>query len=254
MKKIQYVGDSIGQDIHIEINILGQVFSMEQTIKQGSTVELDRIIAKFPAGNQGFNAKINIKIVEKDFLFNDVGSTSGMIQEGLLNLEVKVREWKKFFRRSTAIFTITFEVKAVESMILKQYRAPKANQDYNRFDDEIIMAVNQWNGRFAAQLNPPPTLLDPNLVKAIIYVESDMGYYKCKGYYPGYPDVMQVADPRNYAIYALKNIFNPKLNRTATEYEVLNGKTVPLEYLEANAEKPETSIYWGVRWLYHLAQ
>jgi hypothetical protein len=261
LKKIQYGGDLIGQNIRIETQIQGQAFVLDTTIKHGTTAEPDLQIASFPANAAIFEAQAQIKITEKDFLFSDVGSSSANLRidtqaAGLaeFNIEIRVREWNRIFRKSTAIFSVKLVARIVDDRKLKPYISPNSKQDYNRFDTEIIYAVAEWNKHFVNQENPPAVLLDPDLVKAMIYIESDMGYYILKGRYPGYPDVMQVADPDNPAIYALKDIVNPKLNKMATEYEVINGVTVPLQYPETSGSSSQTSIFWGVRWLYHQAQ
>ena len=53
-----------------------------------------------------------------------------------------------------------------------------------------------------------------------------------------------------------KNIFNPNpsVNKIATEYEIVNGEEILLEYKEINIIQHKDSIYWGIRWLYHKAQ
>jgi len=104
------------------------------------------------------------------------------------------------------------------------YKGVKRDEDYNRFDKEILEAVNEWNKHFFAQEYPPKEPLHPNLVKAMIYVETRMGYYiPPEEYYPSYPDVMQVADPRNPAIHTLNNDgwIDPETGKVAREYEIV---------------------------------
>jgi len=66
--------------------------------------------------------------------------------------------------------------------------------------------------------------------------------------------VMQVGDPRNGALFVLKNIYDTKKKKVVTEYEIINGKEVKIEYPEVNADTPEQSIHWGVRWLFRKAR
>lgn len=256
--KITYSGDSIGKNIRIETKVEDRFFAYDRTIKHGSTVEMSQTIASFPA-DQSINNQLDVKVIEKDFLFNDVGTNSITIpfdpktqnsQEFIV--EVKVREWNRIFRKSTAIFSIVFRAEVFEQgdTILKQYHSPNAEQNYNRFDQEIINEVNLWNNEFAKQQYPPPIPLDPDLVKAMVYIESVMGYYKPrKGAYPSFPDVMQVADPRNPAIHVLHDD-----GKEPTEYEVINGNLQRLYIPEANVDSPVESIKWGTRWLYRKAQ
>lgn len=260
LKTVQYGGDSIGQDIRIETQIQGQVFTFDQRIKRGAAVEIDREIASFSTDAAIFETIADVKVIEKDFLFNDVGSSSANLridtqinQPQEFNIEVKVRERRKIFRKSTAVFTVTLQVQVFEqsNRTLRPYNSPNSNQNYNRFNQEITQAVTLWNDEFARQKDPPPTALDPNLVKAVVYVESVMGYYKPrrKDAYPGFPDVMQVADPANPAIHVLHDD-----GKEPAEYEVINGNLQKVSIPEANGDTPAESIKWGTRWLYRKAQ
>lgn len=130
------------------------------------------------------------------------------------------------------------------------YKGVFGNEDYNRYDTAIKDAVDYWNGEFLNDPDPPKEPLDPNLVKATVYVESRMGYEKReKEYYPSYPDIMQSANPDDKAIHVLHND-----GKWPTEYEVANEKPQKLFYPQAKANTPHESIKWEVRWLYHKAQ
>jgi len=122
------------------------------------------------------------------------------------------------------------------------YRGVSGKENYNRYDTEILAAVDEWNREFMNDAYPPTEPLDPNLVKAMIFVESRMGYAK-----GGEVDVMQVG---NHGDDALRTLHH---KREETWFQ--NGERVPLDYEgEANADTPAESITWGVRWLYHKAQ
>jgi len=132
------------------------------------------------------------------------------------------------------------------------YKGVTGAEDYNRFDTAIGEVVGEWNEKFLKQEYPPPELLDPNLVKAIIYIESRMGYEK-----NGYPDVMQVGNENDPAIHTLNNDgwIDPRTGNVAREYEWRDGKTNVLDCEgKVKVEKPGDSVKWGVRWLYHKAQ
>lgn len=124
------------------------------------------------------------------------------------------------------------------------YRGPANNRDYNRYDDLIIKTVAYWNKEFFNDVYPPDEPLDPNLVKAMIFQESNMGYGK------NVPiDVMSMGNPRDNSL----NILNHKTE--SPEHEVKNGKIWNLNYEgQAKVNSVYDSIYWGVRWLYHKAQ
>jgi len=121
-------------------------------------------------------------------------------------------------------------------------------RDYNKLDKYILSAVNYWNDFFSKQQYPPPQPLDPNLVKAIIYRESKLGYYPDHNII----DVMQVWNPLDPAQ-------NTLLGKTA-EKEFINPDTAEFIHNTYPSEMvpdvltPKESIFWGVRWLYHKAQ
>lgn len=139
---------------------------------------------------------------------------------------------------------------------VKTYTSKGLNgrENYNRFDQEIVDVVNQWNVEFNDEY-PPPEPLHPNLVKAMIYIESRMGYFESDGY-PSYPDVMQVANPNNPAIHTLNNDgWRDKKNRLAQEREWKDGAITILDYKgRAQGATSKESILYGARWLYHYAQ
>lgn len=123
------------------------------------------------------------------------------------------------------------------------------DRNYNRFDREIEEATFFWNNFYRKQVSPPPNLLDPNLVKAVIYRESRLGYFPNAEII----DVMQVWDEANPAKGTLLGN-NP-------ESELINPNTVDFIHLHyprtapiPKVEYPKDSIFWGVRWLYHKAQ
>ncbi len=256
LKKIEYTGQPVGNDIKIEIDIAGQYYEWQRKMIFGSVVEPNVEIAKL--GNGG-PLDITIKVTEKDFIFSDEGSTQATLQldpntfPQTFDFEIKVQERRRLFRKKTAVFLITLEAEQSQPVSVikpKPYNPGPNGEDYNLYDTFIAETVYQWNQEFNAQINSPPVLLDANLVKAIIYVESKMGHYPVKkDRYPSHPDIMQMANPADPAIHVLRDDGIKK-----TEYEIQEGKIVRLFYPDANGNSPQESIKWGVRWLYHKAQ
>ncbi len=146
------------------------------------------------------------------------------------------------------------EEKNIQSYDL--FKGVNGNENYNRFDNEIIEAVDYWNDFFAGQEYPPTELLDYNLVKAIIYRESRAGYLTVKkGKYPAYPDIMQVGDIDNPALATLREEAGYKANEFISKYERGHlSYSFLKEWLPVKVETPKESIFWGVRWMYHKAQ
>lgn len=104
--------------------------------------------------------------------------------EAPIRIEIRADETPVIDAVNVRIKKKPFTDKDVKSYI---YKGRKGNEDYNRFNNEILNAVNRWNQEFD-DAYPPPEPLHPDLVKAMIYIESRMGYFESRGY-PLYPDV-----------------------------------------------------------------
>lgn len=128
---------------------------------------------------------------------------------------------------------------------------------YNEYDTEIGQATHFWNNFFLTRIFPPPEPLNPDLVKAMIYIESRMGYGKSPTGHPPLPDIMQVWDERNKTPQHMKpeEAFKDAANEFVNEsvYKHLSY-SYPPERLPIKVMTPQESIFWGVRWLYHKAQ
>lgn len=121
LSKIKYSGGSIGDDICIEIEILNKVLRIDKKIKIGTTVEINKEIGKFKIDQNLFSSNnIHIVIIEKDLLFNDVGSINDTIkintniakpQELVYKIEIKETRsiLGKIWGKSTAVFEIVLE-------------------------------------------------------------------------------------------------------------------------------------------------
>lgn len=66
--KIEYSGNSIGDDIRIEIKILNQFLRVDKTIKVGTTSEINREIGKFETDQNSFEANVRIDDKGKGWL------------------------------------------------------------------------------------------------------------------------------------------------------------------------------------------
>lgn len=152
--------------------------------------------------------------------------------------------------------TKIFSIFTLDDIQKYTYKGINKNEDYNRFDEEILEATNFWNEFFFFQKYPPQKVLDPNLVKAMIYVESRMGCQETKeGYYPAYPDVMQVWDEANKTPQTIRGEKNYFANEYISDIEINHmSYSYPKEWLPPKVETPKESIFWGVRWFYHKTQ
>lgn len=125
--KIKYGGDSIGDDIRLEIEVLSKFLRIDKKIKVNTIAEINREVGRFETDRGSFYTEVSIAVIEKDLLFNDVGSTkdnikvnTGVIKPQKFVFEVQVRETRsilgKFWGKATAIFEITLEATATDAV------------------------------------------------------------------------------------------------------------------------------------------
>lgn len=122
--KIKYTGDSIGDDIRIEINCLGSVLNLDNKIKNKTEVKFDETIGQFVTNDSTFSLPISMKIIEKDLVFNDVGSKEITLKVNTNDFslqssthEIPVKELRGFsVGHKTAIFAVTLGVVVSENI------------------------------------------------------------------------------------------------------------------------------------------
>lgn len=116
--KIKYSGKSIGDDIRIDIDILDKILRIDKKIKVGEVVKFNEEIGNFSTDQKSFVVKARIKIVEKDAIFNDVGSVKKKIniddrstnhQKFVYVVELRENRFWKNWGRLVAKFEITIE-------------------------------------------------------------------------------------------------------------------------------------------------
>lgn len=125
--KIKYGGDSIGDDICIEVEAMGRIAAIDKRIKVGANVELNREIFRFETDQKIFKTAVKIAVIEKDLLFNDIGVIDGDIKINTASavpqkflFKVKIRENRsvllnKFWGKATAVFEITLTAEILET-------------------------------------------------------------------------------------------------------------------------------------------
>jgi len=127
LSKIRYSGDSIGDDIRVEIEILGKFLRVDKKIKAGTTVEINREVGRFETDRGLFQAEVFITVIERDLLFNDVGNASGSVKINTtiakpqqFVFEARVRETRsifgKFWGKATAVFEVTLEAETSDAI------------------------------------------------------------------------------------------------------------------------------------------
>ena len=117
---IKYSGDSIGDDIRVEIEILNKLSRIDKRIKSGTTAKINKEIGKFETDQKLFKINVRISVIEKDVLFNDVGNVNGEIEidtniakSRQFVYKIQIKETRsvlgKFWGKAITVFEITLE-------------------------------------------------------------------------------------------------------------------------------------------------
>lgn len=123
LSRIQYGGDAIGNDIRIEIECLGSFLVLDKRMKNGSAVAVNAAIGQFFVDQRSARLPLNIRIIERDLIFNDVGSTEAKISIDSNTVspqtsihKIAVRELRGAYPgRSTAVFSVTVEALIIQA-------------------------------------------------------------------------------------------------------------------------------------------
>ncbi|MFA6375787.1 MAG: hypothetical protein WCX69_00090 [Candidatus Paceibacterota bacterium] len=130
LAKIKYGGKSIGDDIRVEIEAMGQIATIDKKIKINTGAEINREAARFLIDQKSFKTGVKITVIEKDLLFNDVGIVEKNIKIDVeqgkpqeFSFEIQVRENRsvllnKFWGKAVAVFEV---ILAVEVFEMAQY-------------------------------------------------------------------------------------------------------------------------------------
>lgn len=125
LTKIKYTGKSIGDNIHVNIEILDKTLQIDKRIRVGSTIQFIEEIGKFPTDQTSFAPKAKITITEKDALFNDTNNTEKVIKVDAENykpqkfvyiIELREKRFWKNWGKSIAKFEVTIEALVAEAI------------------------------------------------------------------------------------------------------------------------------------------
>ncbi len=126
LKSIKYSGDSIGDDIRIEVDILSQFLRVDKKVKINTTVQINEEIGSFETEQRLFLADLQIIVIEKDLLFNDIGKIDKNIkidtntkEPHKFVYEVQIKETRsvlgKVWGKSVGYFEITLEASVTDA-------------------------------------------------------------------------------------------------------------------------------------------
>jgi len=128
IKRIKYGGDSVGDDIKLEAVCLDKFFSFSKQLKCGSETDLDIDIGTFFSDNKTFNLPLELKIIEQDLIFNDVGNKSLNLKIDLSTnvkkteiCKIEVQELHNFISKNKAIFDITIVIEVTDTILFIDY-------------------------------------------------------------------------------------------------------------------------------------
>lgn len=125
LKDIHYSGQSVGDDIVVEVKIRDEVFTFSPKIKLNDVLDFNKEIFIFDFNKDKFEEIIKIKITEKDFIFDDIGEINEKIfadfssaKSQSFTFDVKVNEIGTNFRKVTAMFGVTLVFEKTEKNLL----------------------------------------------------------------------------------------------------------------------------------------
>ncbi len=123
LSKIKYTGDSIGDDIRIEIDCLNHALDVNKTVENGSTVAIGLPVGQFFTGEPSLVLPLEIKVIERDTVWNDVGTAEQRLivdtrkqEPQTFTSTIEIREARPYKTRKKAIFELTFEAKIGEAV------------------------------------------------------------------------------------------------------------------------------------------
>ena len=122
LKSFNYSGDSVGDDIRLEIKILDKDYTFIKRVKAGKTVKLNDLLAEIPTDRDSFLAKIQIKVIEEDPVFNDSANLEREFKINTkekniskLDYELTLKELRLSTRKVKAKFSVIIEAEVVLS-------------------------------------------------------------------------------------------------------------------------------------------
>jgi len=120
---VKYSGKSIGDDIRIEWEALTQFGGFNIKIKNGITRQLNQKLGVFPVDQSSFALPITLRVIERDFVFNDVGTQKLKLNVDLSSTtpktdvyQIKVAESRLKYKRAEALFDLKLEIQVVDAI------------------------------------------------------------------------------------------------------------------------------------------
>lgn len=129
LAKIKYDGDSIGDDIRIEIDCLDHSLDLSKKVKHGGEIILTASVGDFFTNQTSFSLPLSIRIIERDLIFNDVGDTEKTLVVNTRSTDlqsftttIEVREKRNYRSKRKAIFEIVFEALISDAIMYAKFQ------------------------------------------------------------------------------------------------------------------------------------
>jgi hypothetical protein len=121
LRGLKYSGDSIGSNLRIEIEASNHFVGINKNLSLGKNVEFNREIGLFFTTYSYFSLPVHLRVIERDPVFNDVGSLQVAIQVDLNNYQpqhsthkIEVMESGAIFGKGVAVFHLILEAQVLQ--------------------------------------------------------------------------------------------------------------------------------------------
>lgn len=122
LSKIKYTGDSIGDDIRIEVDCLNHSFSANRKLSHGVESARAAPIGNFFT-NQVSSLPLSVRVIERDIVFNDFGSIETVFKVNTrisapqnFSAIVEVLETRNYASKKKVVFEVTFEARVTDAV------------------------------------------------------------------------------------------------------------------------------------------
>ncbi len=118
LTNLKHSGGAIGDDVRIEISVLNNLISVDKKIKKNQSITCQDVVGQFFSDGKIFSPEIKITVIEKDLIYNDIGSVSEKLKIDLekivpqihkYQVEVFEKRGKKVVKNKKAIFEAMIE-------------------------------------------------------------------------------------------------------------------------------------------------
>ena len=159
---LTYGGESIGKDLTIEIEAADRMLSLNKEVSVGQSVAMKDLVGHFVVTQRSFSLSITVRVIERDLVYNDVGSTQGQLRVNLTDsaaqgftYSVEVKEQGAILSSNVALFEVELEAQVTPTT---RYVADKGDRYLHMGRASLgCMTVTErtrWDGLCAVLVRP----------------------------------------------------------------------------------------------------